>query len=410
MKRSLLLIFCAVALAACDATGQAVDPLPPTATLAPLLSQTPRFTATPIPSRTPLPSETFTPAPTSIPATPTTTPSPTPTPPITGSVNSLQSINMRSGPGVNFDTIEVLRPATRIEVLGTNIDSAWLNVRLEDGREGWVSATLIRIEPTLTPLPSLTPSPNLTLMAQGTPLPTALFGGGTVTPTPPRSISVATPSPVAPGSAGTPQAPVVTPLNAATAVASLQLPNLEAIVQTATALAGGIAAPVTPPSQGAATLPGLGGPTGGPINANTPTAGPAGTASAQQGVDVLAYCDDRTFGSPAPTDLAAGSTIEVFWAWFAGTRQQVQDHIDAAIYDVRLDGVSLPYRAYTGAIREQGGQFVVYWYVPAGPLTRGEHTISYRLTWTAAVFDGARQFGPGTGIPQETGTCTFTVR
>jgi len=300
-----------------------------------------------------------------------------------------------------------MRPATRLEILGQNTDGAWLNIRMEDGREGWVSSALVRLEPTPTPFPSLTPSPDLTLMAQGTPLPTALFGGGTITPTPPRSISAATPTGVAPGSAGTPQpgTPVSTALNAATAIASLQLPNIEAINQTATALAGGgIAAPRP-------TLPNLGGPTGGPILSNTATPLPAGTVSTQRGADVLAYCDNRSFGSPAPTDLAAGSTIEVFWAWFAGTRAQVQDHIDAAVYDVRLDGTVLAYRGFVGSIREQtNGQFVAYWYVPAGPLSRGDHTITYTVTWTRAISDGVQQFGPGTGTPLETGTCNFTVR
>ncbi len=389
-------------LGACDNNGASVEALPPTATLAPIVSMTPRFTATPIPSRTPLPTATFTASVTVIPPTASDTPTATVTPPILGSVNSLQSINVRSGPGVNFGTIEVLRPASRVEILGQNTDGEWLNIRMETGDEGWVSSTLIRLQPTATLFPSLTPSPNLTLLAQGTPLPTALFGGGSVTPTPPRSISVATPTAVDANASVI--APEGTALNAATAIGLLQLPNIEAINQTATALAGGgIAAPRT-------VEPGLGGPTGGPILAFTSTPLPVGTVSTQQGVDVLAYCDDRTFGAPAPTDLAAGSTIEIFWAWFASTRQQVQDHLDAAIYEVRLDGQLLPWRQYTGSIREQNGQFATFWYVPSPPLTRGDHQITYAVTWSQAIFDGTKQFGPGTGTPTETGTCRFTVR
>lgn len=398
----LLGVLLALILVACDAGAQQNEPLPPTATLAPVVSQTPRFTATPIPSRTPLPTTTFTASPTIIPPTPSNTPSPTVTPPILGSINSMQSINVRSGPGVEYETIAVLRPATRVEVIGTNTDQAWLNIRMEDGDEGWVSSTLVRIQPTTTPLPSLTPSPDLTLMAEGTQLPTALFGGGTITPTPPRSISAATPSPV--GEEGT--GSDATPMNAATAVAGLQLPNIEAINQTATALAGGGIAVVNP------TLPGLGGPTGGPLPSNnTSTPIPAqGTPVTQQRVDVLAYCDNPTFRSPAPTNLAAGSTIDIFWAWFASTRQQVQDHIDAVRYDVRLDGESLQWRQGIQPITEEGGQFVVYWYVASPPLTRGDHEITYSVTWTESIFDGAQNYGPGTGTPVETGTCRFTVR
>ncbi|MBK8031382.1 MAG: SH3 domain-containing protein [Chloroflexi bacterium] len=164
----------------------------PTATLAPIVSMTPRFTATPMPSRTPLPSATFTESPTTIPPTPSETFTPSATPPIMGSVQSVNSINLRTGPDVTFSAITALRPGTRLEVLGTNLEGDWFNVRLEDGTEGWVSAVLVRIQETPTPFPTLTPSPNLTSLFLGTPLPTALFGGGTVTPTPPRSVVTAT--------------------------------------------------------------------------------------------------------------------------------------------------------------------------------------------------------------------------
>ncbi len=401
------LLIAALLLASCAGDDPAAVVSLPTATLAPIVSHTPRSTATPFPSNATAPTETYTPSATVIPPTPSDTPTPTVTPPIRGSVNSLQSINVRSGPGVTFETIEALRPATRLQVLGQNTDGSWLNIRMEDGREGWVSASLIRLEPTVTPVPSLTPSPDMTLMALGTPLPTALFGGGTVTPTPPRSLSGATPTAVDPASLGTPQVAVSTPLNAATAIASLQLPNIEAINQTATALAGGgIAAP-------AATLPGLGGPTGGPfIFTASPTApAPQVTASVQR-VNVLAYCDDRRFGSPPPQNLAAGSSIQVFWVWEAHTRQQVEDHINAAVYEVQVNGRSLPWRPFAGTIRElPNGHFSVSWFVPVEqPLERGETRITYRVSWTRAIFDGDRSYGPGTGILQETGSCTFTVR
>lgn len=397
-----LLISAAALLGACDTATQVAENIPPTATLAPNVSSTPRFTATPIPSRTPLPTDTLTPSPTIIPPTETNTFTPSPTPPILGSVNSVQSINMREGPGVDFTAIEALSPATRVEILGRNTDGQWLNIRIEDGREGWVSSNLIRFQPTATPVPSLTPTPNLTALALGTPLPTALFGGGTITPTPPRSISVASPTPVGTEFEET-EAP---PLNAATAVSQLpQLPDLESIANTATALAGGGDIP-------RATEAGLGGPTGGPLLTSTraPTL-PPGTVSSQTGVDVLAYCDDTSFGSPPPRDLAAGSTIDVFWVWFARTRQQVEDHIAAAQYDVLLDGVPLDWRNYRGSIREQDdGTFAVSWFVPTQPLTAGEHRIDYRVSWSRAISDGFAQFGPNTSTPVETGSCTFTVR
>ncbi|MBK8022730.1 MAG: SUMF1/EgtB/PvdO family nonheme iron enzyme [Chloroflexi bacterium] len=89
--------------------------------------------------------------------TPTLTPTPPPTatPPILGSVNSLQSINVRNGPGTSYAAITVLQPGTPVTLLGTNTDGLWLNIRMANGTEGWVSSSLIRIEPTATPNPTL---------------------------------------------------------------------------------------------------------------------------------------------------------------------------------------------------------------------------------------------------------------
>ncbi len=408
MKRQLLAILMlavslVVLLAACEGDATQVAQVIPTNTLAPIVSMTPRFTATLIPTRTPSPTMTHTETDTPIPSSPTNTFTPTATPPILGSVYSVQAVNVRSGPGVNFDAVAALPPGTGFQVLGTNGDGAWFNIRMENGDEGWISSSLVRLQPTETPLPSLTPTPNLTLLAQGTPLPTSIFGGGTITPTPPRSVV----TPTAIGS--------IVPLIAvasSTAGGGIQLPNIEAINQTATALVGGVVLPTAQPTNLA------GGPTGGPLITGTATQPPVGAGTtvpvnpqSRQGVDVLAYCDNTIFGEPPPNDLAVGSTIDVWWRWVASTRQQVQDHIDNAIYDVRLDGVQLTnWRQYNTGIRELGGQWAVDWLVPSAPLLSGSHTITYSVTWRAAIFDGIQQYGPGTNTPRETGTCTFTVR
>src|SRR5215813_285598 len=102
-------------LSACNNnTGTAQEAGIPTDTLAPIVSMTPRFTATPVPSRTPLPTFTLTPSDTPITPTPSNTPPPTATPPITGIVASLQSVNVREGPGVNYSAIQALIPGTGV--------------------------------------------------------------------------------------------------------------------------------------------------------------------------------------------------------------------------------------------------------------------------------------------------------
>ncbi|MBZ0299953.1 MAG: SH3 domain-containing protein, partial [Anaerolineae bacterium] len=144
-------------LAACSGAGAEVNSIPATATLAPIVSMTPRFTATPLSTRTPLPTFTFTPSQSPIPPTPSDTPTPTEIPPIIGIIASINTVNVREGPGTGFSAFEALRPGTRVEVLGQDVEGVWLNIRLEDGREGWVATSLVRLQDTPTPLPTLTP-------------------------------------------------------------------------------------------------------------------------------------------------------------------------------------------------------------------------------------------------------------
>jgi uncharacterized protein YgiM (DUF1202 family) len=65
----------------------------------------------------------------------------------TGVIQSNQSVNMRGGPGTRNPIITTLRPGTEVTILGENEAGDWLNVRLEDGTEGWVSAALVQVEP-----------------------------------------------------------------------------------------------------------------------------------------------------------------------------------------------------------------------------------------------------------------------
>lgn len=406
MHKYILLVLVGLILTACGGSGAEISSLPPTATLAPIVSMTPRFTATPVPSRTPLPTFTFTPSVSPIPPTASDTPTPTDVPPIIGIIASMNTVNVRVGPGVGFSAFDALRPGTRVEVLGRNVEGNWLNIKLDDGREGWVASDLVRLQDTPTPLPTLTPSPDMTALALGTPLPTAVLGGGTVTPTPPRS--VVSPTPVTPTAQGQALAVNIseTPF--------LPIINVDSINATATALVGGGILAPTMTVQAASNA----GPTAASDLSATATllAGPgvgsAGSASAQQGVDILAYCNNPVLGSPAPTNLAAGSTIDIWWSWYAKTPEQIQDHINNAIYEVAIDGVPLTnWRDYrTSVRRERDDNYYVYWYVPAGPLSAGPHEITYRVTWREAITDGYDNFGPGTAHPVETGSCSFVVR
>jgi hypothetical protein len=403
----LLTISGLLAFSACTVGGGSDVAQAPTATLAPIVSMTPRLTATPVASRTPLPTFTLTPSETPIPPTPSDTPTPSEVPPLMGIIESAQTVNVREGPGVSYGALTALAPGTGVEILGQSPDGAWYNIQMDDGSQGWISSSLLHVEPTQTPFPTRTPTPDLTALAQGTPLPTAILGGGTITPTPPSSARTPTPVTVA-GDA-----------TEATEESSVPVIDLSSFNMTATALVGSITGGATANAiaNGTSRVP-VGGPTGGPVGAATPVgtrtvgAGSEGNVSSQEGVDVLAYCADSSYGSPAPSNLAAGSTIDVYWSWYAKDEALLRDHVAHVIYEVTVDGQRLQnWRLYAAPVRQQSdGNYYQYWFVPFGPLAAGPHVINYRVTWNQAISDGYDQFGPGTSNPTQTGSCTFTVR
>ncbi|HYO89332.1 MAG TPA: SH3 domain-containing protein [Candidatus Limnocylindrales bacterium] len=385
MKRwplTLAALLASASLVAAGCTGNAVAVVA-TATLAPIVSLTPRATATPVPTTTALPSATFTPSTTPTDAPPTLTPTVTPTPQVLGSVYSQNDVNMREGPGVTFPAASALRPGTGFIVVATDESGGWFNVRLDDGQEGWISATLVRLQPTETPLPTTTPTPDGTLLALGGPLPTSILGGQPVTPTPPRA---------------------VTTVEAVATNTGVQLPDLAAINQTATALVG-VSLPV-------GTQRPIGGPTGGPLPSGSATAAPPiGSGTVGEGVEVFAYCDDPGFSVPrAPTNLVTGSTIEIVWAWYASTRELLADNVAAANYDVRLNGQPVSNVVRAAPRQTSDGNWWQYFYSRTQPLNSGPQEITFTVTWDEAIYDGYGNYGPGTGIPSQSGTCTFTVR
>lgn len=384
VRRSLLaLTLCAGLLGAGCTTIYAPTPGLATATLPPLATFTPRYTATPVPTASPRPTFIETPSPSPIPPTPSDTPTPTPTPPVIGRVSTVQeAVNMRQGPGVTFPAIVGVVNNTDVIILAANEDRTWYNVRLEDGTEGWIAANLIFVLPSPTPQPTPT-SPGVVVEISGTPLATALLGGLPVTATPsftPASQGV-TAGTVIPRTPGT-----VSP----TPTATLTPPR-------------GLNIPTVTPLSVITTMP--------PASP-TPPAQPSdgATAPVVARYDVLAYCEEF---NQVPPPLGAGSTIDIFWGWIASTREYVLQHINNVIYEVRFDGRLLDnWRLFQGQITQQpDGNWSVYWYVPVTePLTRGQHTITYRVSWRSPIFDGQQQFGPGTDRESESGRCILEVR
>ncbi len=145
-----LLLLVSVTACGLNAPGVATQvlalPTVPTNTLAPLITMTPRFTATPIPTSTLIPTATLPPSAT--PAEPTATPTHTPVPiiQVRGSVNDdTRTVNLRRGPGRDFDTVESVTGGTELTVIGVDQTGGWYFVVLEDGTEGWMAGEFITV-------------------------------------------------------------------------------------------------------------------------------------------------------------------------------------------------------------------------------------------------------------------------
>jgi hypothetical protein len=147
---------------------------------------------------------------------------------------------------------------------------------------------------------------------------------------------------------------------------------------------------------------------------STPTEAPVAAqanATPRFDVNVFAFCNDPAFGIAAPADLTAGSTIRIYWAWFASTEAYLRQHTSNATHVLRVNGATIDnVNRYRVNPSRSGQQHVIYWYVPYGPLEAGPYVITYRVTWRNPISDGYADYGPGTSTQFEEESCNFVVR
>jgi serine/threonine protein kinase/formylglycine-generating enzyme required for sulfatase activity len=180
-----LVLLCTVgtillAIKSCQAT-----PTPTTAPMARVTTPAPTVTptATPIPpTDTPVP-------PTSTPMSPTDTPLPptpvpptdTPTPKLVAVVQA-EAMNVRGGPGTEYDVLGQVKQGDKLEILARTEGSDWLQVRLSDGKKGWVSAELLEVDGGVAAIPVAavippTPTPSTPMPMVHVPAGEFIMGG-----------------------------------------------------------------------------------------------------------------------------------------------------------------------------------------------------------------------------------------
>ena len=272
-----------------------------------------------------------------------------------------------------------------MQIIGQSADAAWYSIKLENGDEGWVSADLLFIEDTPTPFP--TASPNAAATFPETASPAATIDNESLTLSP----ATASNEPL---------------------VFEVPIVDIDSIHFTATALVSSAASAAATPENTVAAAEDSASDAASPPASDDVIEVPTRSANApRSGVDVFAFCNDSRHGIAPPTNLSAGSSIEIFWAWFATTDAYLRQHTANASHELRVNGRRI---ANVDQFRRppvtRGRDRVVYWYVPFGPLEAGDYLITYRVTWQNAITDGYDSFGPGTATEFEEESCNFVVR
>ncbi len=153
----------------------------PTPTAPPdTFTPSPRPTATASPTRKPSPTPRYTLIPTWTPITPTLTPSITPTPRCL--ITSDRNMNLRAGPGTEFERLEVLDAGEGAALVSVSASGEWYQIAV-NGQLAWIYADFVQatgicddapvFEPSPTPRFTATPTATATLVPGETPSPAA---------------------------------------------------------------------------------------------------------------------------------------------------------------------------------------------------------------------------------------------
>ncbi len=69
------------------------------------------------------------------------------------------ALNVRSGPGITYGVVTVVRSGEQVLLLGRNSAGSWVKVRASTNEEGWVNATLVKTSVPVHELPVVDSSP-----------------------------------------------------------------------------------------------------------------------------------------------------------------------------------------------------------------------------------------------------------
>ncbi len=121
---------------------------------------------------------------------------------------------------------------------------------------------------------------------------------------------------------------------------------------------------------------------------------------------IFAECDAYPLAEPGI--IYDTDDVTVYWSWFAKTKDDMQQHLDNALYSVTLNTAQLPMTTRSEPVLRNGDYWVFYT-ARIGHLRPGHYEVGALVQWSNPITDGYSDFGPGTSNTRESGICNFDI-
>ena len=106
--------------------------------------------------------------------------------------------------------------------------------------------------------------------------------------------------------------------------------------------------------------------------------------------------------------ISEQDTLKIQAGWLAATEEQVEDFLDAVVYDLALNGDKLTFDDRSEIYENEEG-YKVDFFVQYGPLSADTYTLEVHEYWREVIWDGWDEYGPGTEFEEFFFTCQIIV-
>jgi len=117
----------------------------------------------------------------------------------------------------------------------------------------------------------------------------------------------------------------------------------------------------------------------------SPAVEPAARQNTQPSIEVSAFCG--YFGE-SPVTIETGQPVLLYWKWGAASDAYLQDYIDAASFELQLDGDLLDLSSASQSVNSCDAGRCVTWRLPPMTLERGVHDVVMTVTLDREITDG----------------------